>query len=99
MLMTEQSSRKDRHGDLATRETEHETMDDMRRIADRLEFDNPMWIVVFGVYSKQFVAFPRFAAPKGTIIAVRYPGAMPARMCKIEQAARIVRASSTESAA
>jgi hypothetical protein len=74
---------------IATRETGHETEDDMRHIAERLESDNPLWMVLYGVYSKQFVAFPRFAAPRGTVIAVSYPGAMLVRMRRVEQAARI----------
>jgi hypothetical protein len=63
--------------------------EDMRHIAQRLESENPLWLVLFGAYSKEFVAFPRFAAPSGTIIAVRYPGAMTGRMREVEQAARI----------
>jgi hypothetical protein len=76
----------------AAGEIRHGPAEDMRRIAGRLESDNPSWIVVFGVYSREFVAFPRFAAPRGTVIAVSYPGAMPGRMRQIERAARIWRA-------
>jgi hypothetical protein len=65
------------------------TADAMRGIARKLESENPNWIVLFGSYSKQFVGFPRFTAPKGTIIAVSYPAAMPGRMREIEHAARI----------
>jgi hypothetical protein len=32
--------------------------DSARGVARRLETDNPLWIVVFGVYSKEFVCFP-----------------------------------------
>ena len=28
--------------------------------ARQLEADNPLWLVIFGVYSKEFVCFPRF---------------------------------------
>ncbi len=73
----------------ATGEIGHGAADDMRRIAERLEVDNPSWIVLFGVYTREFVAFPRFAAPEGTVIAVSYPGAMSERMRRIERAARI----------
>ena len=62
---------------------------DMKQVATRLESDNPLWIVLFGIYSRQFVAFPRFAVPEGTVISVRHPGAMWERMRQIEHAARI----------
>lgn len=75
----------------AAREMMRETDDDMRRIAERLESDNPLWMVVYGVYTRQFVAFPRFAAPKGTFIAAHYPGAVPARMRQIERETGISR--------
>jgi hypothetical protein len=52
-----------------------------------MEQDNPCWIVVFGVYSGQFMAFPRFHAP-GTVLAVLYPDALPSRMRSIEANAR-----------
>jgi hypothetical protein len=55
-----------------------------RETARRLELDNPGWIVIFGVYTRQFVAFPRFPAPARTIIAATYPAALPARMREVE---------------
>jgi len=55
-----------------------------RETARRLELDNPGWIVVFGAYTRQFVAFPRFRAPARTIIAAMYPAALPARMREVE---------------
>ena len=61
---------------------------EMKRVAERLESDNPRWIVLFGDYSREFVAFPRFAAPRGTVVAARYPGALPARMRAVEAGAR-----------
>jgi hypothetical protein len=57
--------------------------------ARQLEDDNPDWIVVFGVYSRQFVAFPRFPAPLRTIVVAIYPGALPARMRAVERRLRI----------
>jgi hypothetical protein len=59
----------------------------MRRIAGQMEEDNPSWIVVFGVYTRQFVAFPRFHAP-GTVVTATYPAALPPRMRAIEAQAR-----------
>jgi hypothetical protein len=74
----------------AADEIRHGAADDMRDIAGRLESDNPLSIVVFGVYSREFVS--RFATLQGTVIAVSYPGAMPGRMRQIEHTARILRA-------
>jgi hypothetical protein len=56
-----------------------------------IESANPLWIVVFGLYSRQFVAFPSFTVPKGTVIPARYPTAMRERMRHIEHAAHIER--------
>jgi hypothetical protein len=65
------------------------TQDDtasMLRIARELESDNPLWIVVFGVYSRQFIALPRFSVPAGTMIIAYYPAALTTRMHGIEHA-------------
>jgi hypothetical protein len=32
--------------------------DDGRHVATRLEQDNPGWMIMYGAYSRQFVAFP-----------------------------------------
>ena len=34
--------------------------DASREAAERTERENPGWIVVFGVFTKEFVCFPRF---------------------------------------
>lgn len=57
--------------------------------AERTERENPGWIVVFGVFTKEFVCFLRFPAPAGTIITAQYPGAIPPRMRMIERALRV----------
>jgi hypothetical protein len=57
-----------------------------REIASRLEAEHPLWIVVFGVYTQQFVCFPRFQAPAGTMVTAKYPDALPDRMRRVEQA-------------
>lgn len=62
--------------------------DEMMRIARELESGNPRWIVVFGVYTRQFVGFPRFDVPSGTIVIALYPGAIAARMHDVERAMR-----------
>ena len=57
---------------------------EMLRIASMLESENPLWIVIFGVYTKQFVGFPRFSVPSGTFAVALYPVALVARMREIE---------------
>jgi hypothetical protein len=61
------------------------TDDDMLRVARELESENPLWIVVFGVYTQQFIGFPRFDVSVGIMAVARYPGALTARMRLIEQ--------------
>jgi hypothetical protein len=58
----------------------------MWRIAEQMEEENPAWIVVFGVYTGQFVAFPRFDAPTVPYIAAPYPAALMPHMRAAEAA-------------
>jgi hypothetical protein len=60
---------------------------EMLRAAEMLEIENPLWIVVFGVYSRQLVAFPRFDVPIGTMATAYYPVALVKRMRRIERQA------------
>jgi len=60
-----------------------------REVAERTERENPGWIVLFGTFTKEFVCFPRFPAPVGTIITALYPDAIPPRMRMIERALRV----------
>lgn len=57
-----------------------------REIASRLEAAHPLWMVVYGVFTQQFVCFPRFNAPDGTVLVAIYPGALHDRMKHIEEA-------------
>jgi hypothetical protein len=61
--------------------------DEARAIAERLETENPRWIVIFGVFTGQFVGFPRFEAPPGTMVIALYPDAILARMRDAERQA------------
>jgi hypothetical protein len=60
--------------------------DASREAAERTERENPGWIVLFGVFTREFVCFPKFPAPAGTIIRALYPDAVPPRMRMIERA-------------
>jgi hypothetical protein len=60
-----------------------------REAAEKAERENPAWIVIFGTYTKEFVCFPRFQAPQGTVLVAQYPGALPPRMRSIEAALKV----------
>ena len=53
-----------------------------RETARQIELQRPGWMVLWGVYSKQYVAFPLSAAPPGTILTARYAPALAARMAR-----------------
>ena len=55
-----------------------------RDMATGLERDHPRWLVVYGVYTRQYVAFPRFDAPSGTILSAGMPGELVRRMQRTE---------------
>ncbi len=59
--------------------------DEPREIARQLEEESPNWLVLWGTYSHQFVAFPRFDAPRGTIVTVIYPYALFGRTQEVER--------------
>ncbi len=54
--------------------------------ARRLENDYPKWVVVFGVYSRQFICIPSFSVPPGlNVVIANYPAAAEERMRKAQQ--------------
>jgi hypothetical protein len=65
------------------RTDEHAARDEARR----LEAENPLWIVIFGVYSGEFVCFPRFGLDGGSIVAAKDPRTLPPRMRAAESSA------------
>jgi hypothetical protein len=60
-------------------------IDEFREIARTIEERLPDWIVVWGVYTRQFVAFPLFDAPRGTILTASYPDALVGRARDVER--------------
>ena len=70
----------------------------MRRVPDMVEASReqaseiqqqlPGWMVLYGTYTKEFVAFPLFDAPPGTILTAAYP---PALINRMRQAERLLR--------
>ena len=59
--------------------------DEPREIARHLEEKSPNWLVLWGMYTHQFVALPRFDAPRGTIVTAIYPDALVGRTQEVER--------------
>ena len=51
-----------------------------RVTARQIEQQQPGWMVVYGTYSREYVAFPLFPAPAGTILTASYPPALVQRI-------------------
>jgi hypothetical protein len=63
--------------------------DECRELAQEIERERPGWLVVWGVYSKCFVAFPLFPVQRRTILVVSYPDALLSRMEEVERRWRV----------
>lgn len=63
--------------------------DECRAIAKEIQRERPEWMVLFGCYSRHFVAFPLFALRRRVIVTAHYPDALVARMDKAERLLRI----------
>lgn len=59
--------------------------DDHQETAREIEQQQPGWMVLYGTYSHEYVAFPLFHAPPGTILAAAYPPALIARIQQTER--------------
>jgi hypothetical protein len=69
--------------------------DAAREIAERLEQEHPLWIVIFGSYTKEFICFPRFATLPQFMVVALYPKAAAERMHRAEQLYKIWKGPST----
>jgi hypothetical protein len=63
--------------------------EECRTVAEDIERQRPGWMVLWGTYSKRFVAFPLFPIQRRTILVASYPDALLARMEEVESAARV----------
>jgi hypothetical protein len=59
--------------------------EDHREQAERLDRDNPRWMVVWGTFSHEFVAFPLFHVPPGTVLCCQSGPEMERRIRQAEQ--------------
>jgi hypothetical protein len=55
-----------------------------RETADGLQRDHSQWIVLYGTYTRQYVAFPLFGAPPGTVLSHAQPGELVRQMQKAQ---------------
>jgi hypothetical protein len=55
-----------------------------RQIAAQVERDFPRWMVMWGVYSREFWAFARFEVPQGVIVHAPGPDELARQMRDIE---------------
>jgi hypothetical protein len=63
--------------------------DSHRQAAKDLEAQRPGWIVVWGVYSRRYWAFPLFNVPPRTILHATDPRDLATRMVHVELSAKI----------
>jgi hypothetical protein len=69
----------------ATRNTAGLSEEECKNIAERLEKEHPKWMVMFGVYSREFYCLPLFPdATPGLEIRAQYPEAAAERMQQTE---------------
>lgn len=59
--------------------------DACRRAAAQLQHDHENWLVMWGCYTRSFVAFPLFRAPRGTVLTATTPDEMAAKMRREER--------------
>jgi hypothetical protein len=65
--------------------------DACRRAAAQLQHDHEHWLVMWGCYTRSYVAFPLFPAPPGTILTARTPADLAAKMRRQERSAAAAR--------
>jgi hypothetical protein len=58
-------------------------------MAEEIQRQRPGWLVLWGCYSKHYVAFPLFSVRRRAILAAFYPDALLARMEEAERVLRI----------
>jgi hypothetical protein len=63
--------------------------DECRELAQQIEQQRPGWLVLWGTYSKRFVAFPLFPVQRRTILVMSYPDALVHRMEEVERVLRV----------
>ena len=65
-----------------------------RALAEEIEQSRPGWMVVWGVFSRRFTAYPLFPVKRRVIVVGYYPKALVERMDSAERLLRICHESS-----
>jgi hypothetical protein len=58
--------------------------DACRAIAGRIQRQHPDWLVLWGCFSKRYVAFPLFPVRRRAIVTAYYSRALISRMSEVE---------------
>ena len=62
----------------------HDLDKSARTAAHQIGRDFPQWLVMWGSYSREYWAYPTFAAPSGTIAHSRDPNDLAQQMRKMQ---------------
>jgi hypothetical protein len=70
-------------------EQKHALEENGRATAERIQRQRPGWMIVYGCYSRRFVAFALFAMRQRMIVTAAYPDALIARLDDTERRWRL----------
>ncbi|HEV2451981.1 MAG TPA: hypothetical protein VGS62_08640 [Streptosporangiaceae bacterium] len=57
--------------------------------AEQLQAQRPQWVIMYGCYTRQLIAWPKFAVSRRVIITTRYPDALISRLDRAEHNYRL----------
>jgi hypothetical protein len=57
--------------------------------AAQLQRDHKHWLVIWGCYTRSYVAFPLFNTPRGTVLTASAPGELTTKMRRTERASGV----------
>ena len=60
-----------------------------RAIAEEIQQQRPGWLIIWGVYSRRFTAYPLFPVRRRVIVIAYYQDALLERMNSVERLLRI----------
>lgn len=60
-----------------------------RAIAEEIQRQRPGWLVIWGVFSRRYTAYPLFPVSRRVIVVAYYPKALVERMDSAERLLRI----------
>jgi hypothetical protein len=60
-----------------------------QEIAEEIERQRPGWLVIWGVFSRRYTAYPLFPVRRRVIVVAYYPEALMERMDSAERLLRI----------